>query len=174
MEQNLNFLIENGTKWIVEQRDRHRPSAVELAAPCKDALKPYFRPETLEAVRVKEVFQIENPGFYNELQQAGQGIPLDFSRMAGITFVDTVLLSQLMSQPAPTLALIFHECVHVAQYQILGVDEFVRRYVEGWAANEYEYVSIPLEVDAYSLQGQFEASPNTPFSVEAEVARRLL
>ncbi len=101
MEQNLNFLIENGTKWIVEQRDRHRTSAVELAAPCKDALKPYFRPETLEAVRVKEVFQIENPGFYNELQQAGQGIPLDFSRMAGITFVDTVLFSQLMSQPAP-------------------------------------------------------------------------
>ena len=78
-----------------------------------------------------------------------------------------------MSQPAPTLALIFHECVHVAQYQILGVGEFIRRYVEGWAANGYEYASIPLEVDAYALQGRFETSPNAPFSVESDVAHRL-
>jgi len=173
MEQQLNFLIVNGTKWIVEQREHHRPSADELTAPVKDALNPYFQPEILEAVRVREVPQIENPGFYDELRQAGQEIPLDFSQMAGITFVDTVVLSQLMSQRVDDPSLIFHECVHVAQYQVLGIDEFVRRYVEGWAANGFDYFSIPLEKDAYELQGRFEASPNQPFSVEAEVARRL-
>lgn len=173
-QQLLGFLIENGTKWILEQRNQHRPFADELPAAFKDALKPYFQPETLEAVRIREVPQIENPGFYDELRQTGQEIPLDFSRMAGITFVDTVVLSQLMSQRMDDPSLIFHECVHVAQYRVLGIDRFTRRYVEGWAANGYDYFSIPLERDAYELQGQFETSPGLPFSVEAEVARRLL
>ncbi len=174
MEQQLDYLIENGTKWIVEQRQHHRPSAVELPASIKATLGPFFSPEALSAVRIKEVAQIENPGFYDDLRKAGREIPLDFSRMDGIAFVDTVLLSQ--SHPTSQqdfLAMIFHECVHIVQYRLLGVDEFIRRYIQGWAMCGFDYYKIPLEKCAYELQARFEAAPNIPFSVESEVARDL-
>lgn len=174
MEQQLNYLIENGTKWIVEQRLHHRPTAVELSASIKAALGPFFSPETLAAVRTRKVAQIENPGFYDDLRNAGLEIPLEFSEMDGITFIDTVLLSQAhpMSQQERR-AMIFHECVHTVQYQVLGVDEFVRHYIQGWAACEFNYREIPLEKGTYELQSRFETAPDTPFSVESEVARDL-
>lgn len=170
----LNYLIENGSKWIAEQRRLHRPSANELLASTKATLGLFFSPETLAAVRIKEVAQIENPGFYDDLRNAGREIPLDFNRMDGIAFVDTVLLSQ--SHPTSQqdfLAMIFHECVHTVQYRVLGVDEFIRRYIQGWAMCGFDYYKIPLEKCAYELQARFEAASNMPFSVEAEVARDL-
>lgn len=174
MEQQINYLIENGTKWIVEQRHHHRPSAVELQASTKAALGQFFNPETLASVRVKEVMQIENPDFYDDLRKTGQELPFDFGQMAGITFDDTVLLSQSRAaRQQDVLALIFHECVHTVQYRILGVDEFTRRYIQGWAMGGFDYYKIPLEKCAYELQGRFESAPNAPFSVESEVAKNL-
>ena len=58
------------------------------------------------------------------------------------------------------------------QYKILGLDEFMERYVRGWAENGSDYFRIPLEVMAYELQEQYEVRKDS-FPVEKEVARLL-
>ena len=101
-------------------------------------------------------------------------MPLDFTVMHGITFEDTILLSErYLVERELSPGLQFHELVHVAQYRQLGVAEFVTRYVRGWAENDYDYYAILLEQDAYELQGRYERNPKQPFSVQEEVARRL-
>ena len=70
-------------------------------------------------------------------------------------------------------ALVFHELVHVVQYEILGgVDEFSRQYVLGYATGGFEYATIPLEAVAYELQQRFEAGTDVPFSVRDQIAAR--
>jgi hypothetical protein len=93
--------------------------------------------------------------------------------MAGITFVDTVLVAETQVSAQHLTVLLFHECVHVVQYASLGLEAFADRYVRGWAANRCDPAAIPLEVDAHELERRFEADPVRGFSVEAEVAHRL-
>ncbi len=174
-EQFLDYLIQNGQAWVLEQRNLHRPEAVPLNEQERSALEPFFDSKLLDLVRFKLVPGIANPGFYRELEATGQDIPLDFTTMRGITFQDTVLLSEqyLPEECMPLLGLIFHELVHVEQYLRLGVPEFMRRYVNGWARNGYDYFAIPLERDAFELQGRYETNPTQPFSVEHQVIGRL-
>ena len=171
MEKQLNFLIENGKPWVRSQRTLHRPLAQALSASIRQPLEPYFKPDTLDCVRVRVVPSIENPGFYAEFEKAGQPIPLDFSLMDGITFVDTVLIAEPSIRSTGLLPLIFHECVHVVQYKVLGADVFVSQYVNGWASNGFDYFSIPLEKTAYAMQSRFQAGEHIPFSVEQHVER---
>ena len=173
-EQLLDYLVQNGQAWILEQRILHRPEAVLLNQQARSDLEPFFDGKLLDLARFKTVPGIANPGFYRELEEMGQQAPLDFTVMHGITFQDTVLLSKrYMQSDGFPLRLFFHELVHVVQYRCLGVDEFVRRYVTGWAENGYDYFKIPLERDAYGLEERFDKNPTQPFSVEEEVVRRL-
>ena len=50
-------------------------------------------------------------GFIEE----SDGRPLDFSQMAGITLIDTVVLSDAYFEETDLVLLLFHECVHLAQ-----------------------------------------------------------
>ena len=59
--------------------------------------------------------------------------------------------------------------VHVVQYDVLGIHEFARRYVEPFIQNRFNYMSIPLETVAFDLQGRFEEWSGDPFSAEAEI-----
>jgi hypothetical protein len=133
----------------------------------------FFPASLLDAVHIQPVPAIPNPTFYQQLIAAGLPIPLDFSQMWGITFVDTILIAEPKVSPASLEPLLFHECVHVVQYALLGVDRFMEQYVTGWAANGQQYDRIPLEVEAYQLESAFTKNPRTPFSVEAAVQKRL-
>ena len=166
MEQVLNYLIENGKGWIANQREINYPISLPLSQQEKEQLQPHFSLDTLDSVRVRTVSQINNPDFYSVFEQAGQQIPLDFRQMAGITFIDTILLVESKIPASGWVSLLFHECVHVCQYKMLGVEKFVEQYVKGWAQNGFEYLNIPLEHDAYALQSQFDLSPSTPINVE--------
>ncbi len=173
MNPELRYLIEQGEMWIREQRSLHRPCARALTAGEVAVLRPFFGPEVLREVRLRAVAAIQNPDFYRALEALGRPVPMDFSTAHGITFYDTVLLSeQSVGADGPPLRLLFHELVHVVQYQLLGVDGFAHRYVTGWAANGFQYEAIPLERDAYELDGRFQLDPDRSFSVEAEVTRR--
>ncbi len=101
-------------------------------------------------------------------------LPLDFTTMEGITFVDTILVSDREHPPDQPLApLLFHELVHVVQYAMLSLPVFMSRYVRGWAEAGQDYFSIPLEEGAYAVQNRYVAQPNASFSVEEEVRRQL-
>ncbi len=173
-EHILRFLIENGRAWVVAQRNHHRPGARPLTDPEKVALHPFFEENVLDIARVASVPVIANPEFYGNLAALGVPAPLDFTASQGITFLDTILVSQREYLPAePLEPLLFHELVHVVQYALLGTDAFVERYVRGWAENGQDYFAIPLERDAYGLQERFVNRPGVGFSVEAEVRHRL-
>jgi hypothetical protein len=147
-------------------------TAVALSQNEKELLQLHFKPETLDSVRVQRVSEISNPDFYDFFEQAGQPIPLDFRQMGGITFIDTILIAEPRISSTEWIPLLFHECVHVCQYQLLGVEMFVEQYVNGWARNGFNYLNIPLEQHAYQLQLQFENAPHISLNVEASVRKR--
>jgi hypothetical protein len=84
--------------------------------------------------------------------------------MAAITFNDVIVSHEALSAP-----LLFHELVHVEQYRQLGVDCFAELYVKGFLDGG-SYEAIPIEVNAYGLEGEFRRTPHRGFSVEEAVA----
>ena len=94
--------------------------------------------------------RVANPDFYPMLRSLGfKNLP-DQSTMAAITFCDVVVSHEAFSN-----GLLFHELVHVEQYRQLGIPRFSELYVRGFL-NGGSYEAIPLEVNAYTLEGRFE------------------
>lgn len=165
----LPFLIQEGVRWVQAQREGHRPNARPLDGREADALERFFGPGIMKLARLEVIPRIPNPSFYPMLRDTGMPL-IDFSQMGGITFIDTILVSS-ESTPVgpPPLSLVFHELVHVVQYDLVGVGEFISRYVQGWFASGQLYAAIPIERQAYDLQARYEASPMIGFSVVARV-----
>lgn len=151
--------------YISQQRDRLFPSGRRLSNAETAALAPFFGEERLRCVRIQQLKseELRNPDFYPQLQQMGFKDLPDFAHMAAITFVDAVAFREEV-----TLPVLFHELVHVVQYELLGVGQFVSLYVEGFL-NGGGYEGIPLEKNAYELDARFSANPKLSFEVEAEV-----
>ncbi len=173
LERLSSFLIENGKAWVLSQREAHRKRGKALSPRDAQRLGRYFEPETLEPLRICTVETIANPLFYAELEKAGVALPIDLRQMEGITFLDTIVVAARKIAESSRTSLLFHESVHAAQYRILGLDRFIEAYVGGWAENGRDYFSIPLEREAYALQGRFERAGGRPFSVEQVIRRRL-
>jgi hypothetical protein len=158
-----------------------RRSAVAMAVgdPLPNGLlrqfERFFPAATLAAVRVEWVEEIANPDFYQVLALRGLIIPHDLRHMAGLTLDRAILVSRSRASFEATAyaSLLFHELVHVVQYELLGVDRFMSEYVRGWSEAGQDYYRIPLEIEAYGLQARFDASPNHPFSVRDLVTERL-
>jgi hypothetical protein len=172
-DELIRFLTENGRRWVAAQREAFQPSSDPISEEDRSVLRHHFGNTVLNCTRFTWVDEITNPDFYEELEAAGEPMPLDFRLMTAITYVDTIVISRSQYEgPATWRPLLFHELVHVVQYRVLGLDRFVRQYIDGWAGNGFFYESIPLERMAYELQGRFDlVSPR--FSVEAEVVRAL-
>jgi hypothetical protein len=127
----------------------------------------FFSPQLLESTRVLVLQgeRVANPDFYPMLKGMGfKNLP-DQSRMGAITFCDVVVSHEPFYD-----GLLFHELVHVQQYRQLGIPRFSELYVRGFL-NGGSYEAIPLEVNAYTLEGRFEQNPARQFSVEDEVRR---
>ncbi len=154
-------------EYISLQHQTYRRRAILLGRDQKEALAPFFSAPTLDSARVLVLSneRVCNPPFYGALLNLGfdPAILPDFTHMAAITFVDTVV-----SHAAFKDRLLFHELVHVVQYQKLGLEGFAVRYVSGFLGGG-SYEAIPLEMNAYQLEARFAAAPTSPFSVEAEV-----
>jgi hypothetical protein len=153
------------TQYVTAQRGKYAPRVVPLSAQQRAPLEPFFAPEILDSVRVLVLHgeRVANPDFYPMLRGLGfKNLP-DQSAMGAITFCDVVVSHEPFSN-----GLLFHELVHVEQYRQLGIARFSELYVQGFL-NGGSYEAIPLEVNAYTLGGRFEANPRQQFSVEDEV-----
>jgi len=173
MQQLVSYLAENAGHWIESQRAQHRLHADLLPDTTRAALHGFFSDETLDRTRIRRVPLIENPPFYEEFEDAGEAIPLDFSIWAAITFGDVILVSDSQVPSPPSHSVVFHEMVHVVQYDVLGIHEFARRYVTPFIQNRFNYMTIPFETMAFDLQGRFERGQDNPFSAESEIRSRL-
>ncbi len=146
-QQHLPQLILHAAGWVRRLHDALYPTATPLPEQFSPLFAPFFAPSTLARIRLLLVPEIPNPDFYPALQAQGLPVPLDFRVMAGLTLIDTVLISQSRADfSGPLLAsLLFHEGVHVVQYEHLGLDRFMTEYVLGWASADQRYEGIPLE-----------------------------
>jgi hypothetical protein len=166
-DAEITWVIQQVAEYIGQQRQTYRGRAVPLDAHQRSAMQPFFPPSALDSTRVVVLAgeRVSNPPFYRELQRMGfeLGALPDFSLMAAITFMDT-----LVSHEPFTEKLLFHELVHVVQYEKLGLVEFAAKYVSGFL-NEGSYEAIPLEMNAYELDARFAAAPARPFSADSDV-----
>jgi len=163
----IEWVIQQVAAYIERQRQIYGRRAVPLDLNQKAATRPFFPESTLDSARVLVLAgeRVGNPPFYGELMRMGfeAGSLPDFAGMAAITFVDTVV-----SHGPYENRTLFHELVHVVQYEKLGLAEFAARYVRGFLSGG-SYEAIPLERNAYELDGRFATEPTKAFSVEKEV-----
>ncbi len=166
-DEQLTLVIQLVAAYIGQQREIYRPAALPLSQMQRTAMLPFFSPSTLDAARVVILTgeRVANPPFYAGLEKIGfeAGSLPDFTNMSAITFLDTVVTHGPYDD-----RLLFHELVHVAQYEKLGLAEFAAKYVKGFLRGG-SYEAIPLEVNAYELDGRFAAAPASAFSVHEEV-----
>jgi hypothetical protein len=165
----VEWVVREVMAYIESQRQTFRCKTTPLSREQMAMLQPFFPASTLDAARVitLAVERVGNPPFYGALVQMGfepAALP-DFSHMAAITFVDAVV-----SHEPFTYRLLFHELVHVVQYEKLGLPEFAAKYVRGFLSGG-SYGAIPLEINAYELEARFADQPAKPFSVADEVQR---
>src|SRR5579859_566197 len=162
MVSQLASMVES---YISESQKKYASQAVPLTEAQRATMQLFFPADILDKVRlcVLRGSRVPNPSMYSMAKMMGIRDLPDFSDMAAITFVDVVV-----SHEEFTDDLLFHELVHVVQYAQLGVKEFAARYVNGFIQGG-SYEEIPLEKNAYSLEGRFSANPDRPFSVTDEV-----
>jgi hypothetical protein len=154
--------------YIENQRQIFRGRAIPLSEAQVVVLRPFFPASTLNATRVVVLSgeRASNPPFYGELVNMGfeAGSLPDFALMDAITFVDTVVSHEPFND-----RLLFHELVHVVQYEKLGMSGFAAKYVTGFLSGGC-YEAIPLEMNAYEQDARFaSAAVKNSFSVEEEV-----
>lgn len=172
-QELVSYLAENAGHWIESQRAQHRVHADPLPDTTLAALSGFFEKGTLDRTRIRHVPSIENPPFYKEFEEAGEAFPLDFTVWAAITFGDVILVNGEQVPGPPSHSVVFHEMVHVVQYDELGIHQFARRYVTPFVQSRFNYMSIPLESVAFDLQGRFEERSGDPFSAEEEIRSRI-
>jgi len=166
-ESQIEGLIQQVAEYIESQRNHYRSRATPLSTDQKAVMAPFFPQAALDSTEVVVLAgeRVGNPGFYSDLVAMGfelASLP-DFSTMAAITFVDTVVFHEAITNRA-----LFHELVHVVQYDKLRLAEFAAKYVNGFLT-EGSYEAIPLERNAYELDERFHEAPADAFSVEEEV-----
>jgi hypothetical protein len=166
-EEQIAWVIQQVAEYIEQQRQTYRGSAVPLDVHQRSAMQPFFPASVLDSARVLVLAgeRVSNPPFYGQLVAMGfeAGSLPNFSLMAAITFVDTVV-----SHQAFTDRLLFHELVHVVQYGNLGLEEFACKYVRGFLSGG-SYEAIPLEMNAYELDARFATTQTKAFSVAVKV-----
>lgn len=163
----VEWIVQQVVAYIAHQRRTYRPAGGPLSLAQKNAMRSFFPEPTLDSSRMIPLAgqRFTNPPFYGELIKMGveaASLP-NFEHMAAITFVDTVV-----SQGPFTGRLLFHELVHVVQYEKLGLPNFAAKYVRGFLSGG-AYEAIPLEMNAYELDARFAAAPARAFSVGLEV-----
>ena len=142
----VQLVVQQVAAYIGHQRQTYRPGAAPLSLSRKTIMRPLFPEPAVDSARLVVLSgqRVSNPPFYPTLVEMGfdpASLP-DFTEMGAITFVDTVV----SHGPISTRTL-FHELVHVVQYEKLGLTEFAAKYVNGFLAGG-SYEGIPLEENA--------------------------
>ncbi len=148
--------------WIEELLETRGSEAVQVSKLGFSRLPHYFPDDFLERAKAVSTSEIPFPPL------GRLGLPelsvLEQMPVAGITFKNTFFMGHLHR----TETLCFHELIHVAQWERLGVDRFLLAYGVGLVRHGYE--QSPLERMAYRLQKEFEQK-NAPRDLMKEIHR---
>jgi len=154
-----------GPFWVRRARGVFGRRGRELTERERGSVAQWFETSLLDRVRVAVVDEVMLPAPL--LRRLVGGVVVD--RPTAIALVDVVAVSADAVDgedvPGP---LLFHELVHIAQWQTRGVRGFVRAYARGWVLAGKNYFGIPLEREAFELQRRFETGE--VFRVAEELA----
>jgi len=165
------YLIEGLEEWVHEQRDIHLPDARPLSDEERLRFKGYFDRRILDFTRIATVDRISNPGFYSDLVKSGVPIPLDFTQAIGLALFNCVLVRrELWSNPSSAISTLFHEMVHVVQFDLLGPRKLIELYSDCLIQDSYH--NVLFERQAYTLTDRFNLG-GTSFSVRRVVEQEL-
>ncbi len=173
MEQLLKALIPLIIEWVYQQRDLYAPSARHLEEGEKRQLSGCFEDRILASALIKTNQTLSNTPIYSTL--VAQGMPvqnLEFSHFSAVTFINCIAVSHTYTESRkPWRFLLFHEMVHVVQFDLLGTEKFIEEYVSGFVKNNFSYYDIPLEKMAYELENRYKQDEQ--FTAHEEVAKQL-
>ena len=171
--ESKHYLLHKLLEWIYEQREFHLPNSRLLLDEERQQLAGYFDQSILDSTRVAIVARIPNPEFYNELTKLNISIPLDFAQVIGLTLIDCVLIrKELYSSPSSWITTLFHEIVHVVQFDILSPMRGIELLTDYLLQGKCQYLDFPIEQQAYTLTERF-ARGEPPFSVREIVEPEL-
>jgi len=108
----------------------------------------FYPPEFLSKSSFVVVEKIPKPNF-SELRSEGLGDFIDMD-VDAITYKNTYFIKKGNED---RIQLHFHELVHVLQWQYLGAEGFISRYID--EILRYGYDKAPLEIMAYTLDDLF-------------------
>ena len=170
-EELKSYLIEEFETWAFEQRDLYMPIARPLTDAERLRLRGFFEKGVLDRARIVSLEEISNPPFYSLFEELGIPIPLDLTQAAGFCLIDYVLIRKgLWSHPLSALSTVFHEMVHMIQWDVLGSRRLIELYTD--ALMRDGYYQVVFERQAYQLTDRFVRG-GSPFSVRAVVEDEL-
>jgi hypothetical protein len=159
--------------WLLNLRQDCRPLSRSLSDEEVSELAGYFKPDLLSTVRVALLERIPNPPFFSSLPELGVPVPWNYSTEPGIALVDTAVIAPTLVPEGRWMSVLFQECVHLQQFQVLGVSKMVARYIQGLFSNGFDYTGLPMEQQARELQFRFDVGLQA-FSVEHEVSQAVM
>ena len=157
-------MIDKINAWIDATLAHHTNEKVDCERFAAD-FEGYYAPELLAASFYVVVPQLPKPDF-PELRQLGFGNLID-TDVNGITYKNTYFVKQGKER---NLNLHFHELVHVLQWQTLGAEAFIIRYMD--EILRYGYEDAPLEKMAFALEAHF-VEGGAPFDIGAHVRHKI-
>lgn len=157
-------MLEQVTQWIEHTNNEFSPQR-QSCYQLMDNFADFYPTAFLDNAYFVVVDTLPKPDF-PELRQLGLGAFIDMDA-AGITYNNTYYLQPHV---AKNLRVHFHELVHVAQWQHLGMAQFIARYMQ--EIQSVGYMDAPLEKMAYALDNHFSLD-GAPFDVPRYVAQHL-
>lgn len=150
--------------WIDQTLANHSHDMISCAR-FADSFKGFYPLTLLQKSFYVVVTQLPKPDF-PELRQAGFGhlIDTDFN---GITYKNTYFVK---TGKENNLELHFHELVHVLQWQHLGAEAFIARYMD--EILRYGYEDAPLEKMAFAFEDHFTKG-GAPFDIPCHVQAKI-
>ena len=164
----LGQLVAQAVSWMQEQRESFLPSSHPLSEEQNRNLQSFFSAEILGRLRVVDAHatgqKIPYPPFYEKVRAGGARVVPDAAHMTAMPFIDVAVFNR-----QPTLRTLFHTLVHVAQFEVVGVERVMKGYFE--TLNESGlWMVVPYEEQAYQLDARYTRDPHDTFSVEKEVS----
>lgn len=149
--------------WIEQLLKKHAADGISLSRIGSEGISRWFPADLLDRAKVITVSPVPFPPLVD------MGLPelgyLEQLALSGVTYMNTIFVSQ--KQPAESL--LFHEMVHVTQWERLGMDRFLLAY--GVCLLRYDYESSPFERMAYDLQEAF-ATDRLPKNLQSFIEAR--
>lgn len=165
-EGRILEMVAEVSAYMRQERDMYLRHSEPLATDLKEAIHGFFPQELLgrlKTITLEGGARIPPPPFYAEAKEMSGGRFPDFVHMRSITYIDVIVFHDQIDVRA-----LFHGVVHATQMAVLGFDRYMELYVRGFVKN-LSWLQIPLEEQAYRLDGRFAENPKEIFSVEEEV-----